>query len=239
MRFFLSAGDTQLGSWPAFGSMFRRRPAAGSSGLEETVEARRRAGERLVVLANAVSISRLALSIALIPVYELAGSAASAAALAMVCLIWASDIVDGRIARAGHRRGARPRRDGQVIDPLVDDFAYAAGFLVLLSAGMVPLWFVSLVILSRCLFGIVRMVGLNHGRPFASPRLVTKLKGVAFGGGQIALFAAMAWPQSPLAATPTTNALIAMMTTVCAVAIAEFVVRVNWRVLRDLLRVAR
>lgn len=235
MRFFLSAGETQLG-WPVFGSRLRQRPVAGASGPGEATEARRRMGERLVVLANAVSLSRLALSIVLIPAYELVGTA-NAVVLAMVCLIWASDIVDGRLARAGHRRGARPRRDGQVIDPLVDDFAYAAGFLVLLSAGMVPLWFVALAVLSRCLFAIVRMIGLNQGRPFATPRLATKLKGVAFGGGQIMLFAAMTWPQGPLAASSTRYALIAAMTAVCAVAIAEFVVRINWRVLRDLLRV--
>jgi phosphatidylglycerophosphate synthase len=218
--------------------MLRRRRQAASAGEYETsAESRRRVGERLVVLANAVSLSRLVLSIALIPVYELASSSANSAVLTMVCLIWVSDIVDGRLARAGHRRGAQPRRDGQVIDPLVDDFAYAAGFLILLSAAMVPLWFVSLVILSRCLFGIVRMVGLNHGRPFSSPRLITKVKGVAFAGGQVALFAAMALPQSPLAETPTADVLIGVMTAVCLVAIAQFVVRVNWAVLRDLLRV--
>lgn len=216
---------------PAFGELLGGRVAGadGRAGVR---------GELLTAFANAVSLSRLVLSIALIPVYELAGSGANVAVFWMVCLIWASDIADGRIARAGYRRGAHLRRDGQALDPLVDDFAYAAGFLVLLSADMVPLWFVALVMASRCLFGIVRMVGLSHGKPFARPKRVTKIKGVAFGVGQIALFGALAYPQSPFGAEIVGNLLIGAMTAVCLVAIAEFVVRANWQVLRDLLKPA-
>jgi phosphatidylglycerophosphate synthase len=188
---------------------------------------------RLHEIANAVSLGRFAGAVLLLAVYLVAGNDGWVAAFWIVCVIWLSDIADGRIAREARRRGGT-RRDGQALDALVDDFAYAAGFLVLMDAGVVPLWFVTLALMSRTLFALVRMVSLVQGREFPAPRTATKLKGLAFGGGQIVLFASLAYPRSSPHGDIVTDLALAGMTTACVIAILVFVVRTHRYPLIDL-----
>lgn len=186
-------------------------------------------GQRLQVLANRVTLSRWLLVVAL----AAAGAVlpdASGLALALVLAIWLTDVVDGPIARRGQALGAAHRPEGEVIDPVVDDFAYAIGFAILLDQSLVPFAFLALVIAVRCGFTLLRITGLAQGRPFARPRLSGKAMGVSLGMGQIVLFSATAGVAPQLGEPTFRAALVGTMTLACAVALADFV-RVNRNVL--------
>lgn len=147
--------------------------------------------ERLQLLANQVTLARLLLVAALAVAAAGAGGIGASAA-ALVIAIWLTDIVDGPLARLGRPPGVRSRPEGQALDPVVDDFAYAIGFAVLFGAGLIPLAFLALVIATRCIFTLVRIAGLAMGMPFPRPRISGKAMGISLGCGQIALFAAAA-----------------------------------------------
>ena len=179
-------------------------------------------GERLLAWANRLTLSRLALVIALgIASAATAGSISSLTVVLLTC-IWLSDVVDGPLARRGQRLGAAPRRDGQALDPVVDDLAYAVGFVVLCEVGLVPLGFVLLVLLVRCTFTLTRIVGLTQDRPFPRPRITGKVMGVTLGLGQCCLAAGAAWTLAPFDQDGAQTVILVVMTTTCAIALADF-----------------
>jgi phosphatidylglycerophosphate synthase len=196
------------------------------------------APERLLVVANAVSLSRGVLAAALVGCYLLGTPPAVLAAVVIV--LWLTDAADGRIARLGHRRTAA-RLDGQALDPLMDDLGFVAGFLVLLDAGLVPVWFVVALLASRTVFSLIRMIGLARmaqnapGMSFARPQRLTKLNGASLSVGQIVLFLALAGVDGGLAVGTITAGVVAVMSTTSVVSIYQFVVRTHWRTLAGLL----
>jgi phosphatidylglycerophosphate synthase len=191
-------------------------------------------GESLLVLANGITLLRLLLSVSMVAVDAIFGRGALDVLLWMTCAIWVSDVLDGGVARAGMGNDVEQRRDGETLDPLVDDFAYTAGFVVLLSVGAVPAWLVAMVIMSRSLFAMIRMVTLAQGLPFARPLPVTKAMGVVLASGQIGLLWALAKPHSLLADHTVSLTIWTMMAAACAVAIIQFAAK-HGEIVRSLL----
>lgn len=180
------------------------------------------AGDNLVALANRVTATRFALVVLLALVAALFPGGAATLSLALVICVWISDVVDGNLARAGGA-GAAGSPGGRAFDPAVDDLAYAVGFLVLSVEGLVPIWFVFLVLTVRSVFMAVRIVALAQGEPFPAPRFSGKGMGVALGLGQILLFATSAGILTALSRSGPHAALLAGMSVAALVALADFV----------------
>lgn len=198
------------------------------------------APRRLLVLANAVSLSRGLLAAVLAAAYLAGVRGVALAGVAVV--MWATDVADGHIARLGHARGARRRLDGQALDPLMDDLGFVAGFLILFDAGLVPLWFVVALLASRTVFCVIRVVGLTHvvdhrlDATFARSLRLTKLNGVALGCGQIVLLLALAGTDAGLSSHTISTAVVAVMALTTSISVVQFVVRTHWRTLARLLQ---
>jgi phosphatidylglycerophosphate synthase len=174
-------------------------------------------------LASFIRATRIALSGALIGLFYVDHAWSRWVALTVVCLIWASDILDGRVVR---RSPHAMRMTGVVFDPIADDVAYAAGFLYLLASGMVPLWFVALVVAGRATVALVRLITLAEGLQYAGPSRANRVKGASYASGQIVLFAAAALGDSApfLQDRLLRDGLVAVMTVLTMVAIVDFTV---------------
>jgi phosphatidylglycerophosphate synthase len=191
---------------------------------------------QMLVAANALSLSR---GVAAVGIFVMSLAGASAAAmLAVASVMWLTDAVDGWVARRGHRRGASARTDGAALDPLMDDLAFIGGFLVLLSAGVVPLWFVAALLASRVIFALVRITGLAYKEPFARSELVTKISGAVLAIGQLLLLAHLAFPDSLVGGAGLVTVVIAVMTLTTTYSLICFALWKHGHVLKRLLTAA-
>lgn len=189
--------------------------------------------ERMLVVANILSLSR---GVAAVAIFLMSLVGASAVAiLAVASAMWLTDALDGLVARKGHRRGARKRTDGAALDPLMDDMAFISGFLVLLAAGVVPLWFVAGLLASRVLFALVRITGLAHKEHFARSSLVTKFNGAVLAIGQLLLLAHVGFPATLVGSDGLAVAVIALMTATTAYSVVKFAFGKHGHVLARLL----
>lgn len=187
----------------------------------------------LLVAANALSLSRGVAALVILGL-SLTG-APPAALLAIASAMWLTDALDGWVARRGWERGARRRLDGAALDPLMDDVAFVCGFLILFGAGVVPLWFVAGLFVSRVLFALIRMTGLAYGESFGYPLLATKLNGAVLALGQLVLLAHMSFSSTFLAGDALVVAAIGTMTATTTYSVARFAVRRHGRLLGRLL----
>lgn len=189
--------------------------------------------ERSLVAANLLSLSRGVAALALVAM-SLAG-ASTLSLLIVAAAMWSTDALDGWVARRAWARGARRRRDGAALDPLMDDVAFLCGFLILLGEGVAPLWFVAGLLVSRVLFALIRTVGLAYEQPFAAPLLVTKLNGAVLAVGQLLLLAHLAFPSSFLGGDALVVVAIATMTATTAFSVIQFAARKHGHLLARLL----
>lgn len=190
--------------------------------------------EKILVAANALSLSRGVMALGIL-VLSLAG-VSPVLVLAIAGPMWLTDAIDGRVAKAGWRRGARARLDGAALDPLMDDVAFVCGFLILLEAGVAPLWFVAGLLASRVLFALIRMVGLSFSEPFfARPLLITKLNGAVLAIGQLLLLAHVALPATFFGGDWLVTIAIAAMTATTIYSVIQFAARKHGRLLARLL----
>lgn len=190
--------------------------------------------EKTLVAANALSLSRGGAALVVL-LLSLAG-VSPIAVLAIAGPMWLTDAIDGRIARAGWRRGARRRLDGAALDPLMDDVAFISGFLILLDAGVAPLWFVAGILASRVLFALIRMVGLSFTEPFfARPLFITKFNGAVLAVGQLLLLAHVALPATFFGGDWLVTVAIAAMTATTIYSVIQFAVLKHGRLLARLL----
>lgn len=188
---------------------------------------------KALVVANGISLSRGVMAVILFGISQAGGPAALVLFLALP--MWATDTLDGIVARFGHARGATARTDGALLDPLMDDLAFVFGFLVLLEARAVPVWFVGGLLASRVLFSLIRMSGLAYGKTFARARLVTKVSGTVLAIGQLVLLARVAFPGTILGADLVPSATLAAMTLVTTYSVTWFVREHSSRTLARLL----
>lgn len=191
------------------------------------------APRKMLVAANLLSLSRGVAAVAIF-VMSLVG-ASPVAVLAVASAMWLTDALDGQVARTGWKLGARARTDGAALDPLMDDLAFIGGFLVLLNAGVVPLWFVAGLLASRVLFALIRMTGLAHEEVFAQSVLVTKVSGAVLSIGQLLLLAHVGFPGTFIGGDWLVVPVIATMTAMTVISVFQFGIRQHGRVLLRLL----
>lgn len=190
--------------------------------------------ERALVAANALSLSRGAAALALLAL-SVAGTPVLAI-LVLAALMWLTDVLDGLVARDGWRRGAQPRSDGAALDPLMDDMAFVCGFVVLLNAHAVPVWFVAGLLASRVLFALIRTIGLVYREHFARAQPITKANGVALALGQLALLAHVGLPETFLGADRVALAVVLTMTATTTISVLWFAVHRHGHLLARLLQ---
>ena len=190
-----------------------------------------------LVAANALSLSRGVLALAIFGM-SLAG-ASIVAILAIACAMWLTDTLDGMVARGAVGRDATAARvDGAALDPLMDDVAFIAGFLILLDANAVPLWFVGALLPCRVLFALIRVAGLaHHEEEFAKALPITKISGTTLAIGQLMLMAHVAFPATLFGHEAVAVAAIVAMTVTTAISVTYFAVRRHGRTLARLLTI--
>ncbi|HEX8205297.1 MAG TPA: CDP-alcohol phosphatidyltransferase family protein [Solirubrobacteraceae bacterium] len=213
-------------------------PASTTVGVERRIQLRVErpapAPARLLVAANVLSLSRGVLAVALF-----AGAVVGAeiwVLVAIATVMWATDALDGVVARAGHRAGALPRADGAALDPMMDDLGFIAGFLILLDADVIPLAFAAFVFAARVTFAVIRFTGLTRQMEFARSEPLTKLNGATLAICQILLLIHMGASGGVLATEAFAASLILVMTATTLVSVAHFVGRRHGRLLLDLVR---
>ncbi len=183
-------------------------------------------------VANRLSLSRGLFAILLFVLYSLGVN--GWLLLACAVLMWSTDALDGAVARVGIKRGAHQGSDGQMLDPLMDDTALFAGFLILLDSKVVPVWFVLLVAFSRVMFSLVRQLGLAHNQRFARSQLYTKLSGASLAAGQCILLINV--NQEQILSRDAVFVLICIMTATLLISIYSFLVKQNRKLLINLLK---
>lgn len=189
---------------------------------------------RMLVAANALSLSRGFAALGILAM-TLAGVSV-VAVLLVAAAMWLTDVLDGWVARRAWDRGARKRTDGEVLDPLMDDVAFVCGFLILFGAGVVPLWFVAGLLVSRVVFALIRMAGLADSETFyAGPLPITKFNGVVLALGQLLLLAHLGFSNPVFAGDALAAATIAVMTASTVCSVVQFAVRRHGRLLARLL----
>lgn len=105
------------------------------------MNASQQASSRILTLPNAISFTR----IALIPVFVslIVNPETTTAGLVLFGVVLATDWVDGTIAR----RTGQVSRLGQILDPVADRAAIAAGLIALVIRDVFPLWAALLILI--------------------------------------------------------------------------------------------
>ncbi len=113
--------------------------------------------DRILTVPNALSFLRLLL----IPVFLwlVLGTEADVAAALVLAVSGITDWADGVVAR----RTGQASRLGQVLDPLVDRLTIAATLLGLALRGLVPWWFVGLLVLRELVLLSLVPILRRHG----------------------------------------------------------------------------
>jgi len=99
------------------------------------------------------------------------------AALVLLLLQEASDIVDGFVAR---RRGEVSDL-GRLLDPLADTLSHMGAFFLLMEIGLVPVWLIVVMYYREAMVSTLRVLAAKNGIVVAA-RISGKLKAVCQGG---------------------------------------------------------
>jgi cardiolipin synthase len=133
--------------------------------------------DRILTVPNALSLLR----ILLIPVFVwlILGDGTEAAGLILLCVVVATDWIDGSIAR----RTGQVSNLGKVLDPLADRLAIAAGLIAVVVAGAFPLWAALLVLVRDAAVLVVFTVLLFRARIRIDVRWIGKAATLALMAG--------------------------------------------------------
>jgi len=123
---------------------------------------------RVLTLPNLISFAR----IALIPVFVtlIVRPSTTTAGLVMFALVLATDWVDGTIAR----RTGQVSRLGQILDPVADRVAIAAGLIALVVRDVFPLWAALLILVRDAAVLLVGAYALRRRRTRIDVRWIGK-----------------------------------------------------------------
>jgi CDP-diacylglycerol---glycerol-3-phosphate 3-phosphatidyltransferase len=128
-------------------------------------------------LANLLTLSRFVFSPLFALFFVLAGRGGASAQLwillawGIVVLIELSDVLDGMAARA-----ANAVTDlGKILDPFADVVSKVTYFVCLLTAGIVPLWFVLILLYREFGIILIRMILFRDGVALGA-RIMGKIK---------------------------------------------------------------
>ncbi len=100
------------------------------------------ASQRFLTVSNLLSISRAVLAVPFVLVMLSPSTSARWWGLGIIALAIVTDRLDGLIARKYHQ----VTEWGKILDPVADKVAVAAGGLVLVLRGALPLWFVIAIV---------------------------------------------------------------------------------------------
>ena len=120
-----------------------------------------------VNLPNAITLSRLLMTVVFVVAAAADGAAGPAVALAMFCLAAASDWLDGYLAR----RLGMVTPLGKLLDPLADKILVCTGFVFFSIHRLCPLWATALIIGREFLVTGLRQIAVEAGSVLAADRL--------------------------------------------------------------------
>ncbi len=101
-----------------------------------------RAKRNLWTISNLLSISRIVLAVPIALLLLQEGDAARWWALFLIAISMVTDSLDGKIARARNEI----TEEGKLLDPLADKIAVGIIVVTLAIIGVLPLWFVGIII---------------------------------------------------------------------------------------------
>lgn len=122
---------------------------------------------RVVNLPNAITLSRLVMTIVFVAAVAVDSVPGRMLALAMFVLAAASDWLDGYLAR----RLEMVTPLGKLLDPLADKILVCTGFVFLSIIGLCPLWATALIIGREFLVTGLRQIAVEAGTVLAADRL--------------------------------------------------------------------
>jgi CDP-diacylglycerol--glycerol-3-phosphate 3-phosphatidyltransferase len=154
-----------------------------------------------VNLPNAITLSRLVMTVVFVAAASTETAGGHALALAMFCLAAASDWLDGFLAR----RLGLVTPLGKLLDPLADKILVCTGFVFLSVLHLCPLWASALIIAREFLVTGLRQIAVEAGQVLAADQL-----GKWKTGFQLAFcIAALVWLAfEPHAGQPTLGGLL-------------------------------
>lgn len=127
-------------------------------------------------IANKLTLFRLALSPVFLLFFMLGGMAGHILALLVSCLMEATDLLDGYLART-----KKETTDfGKLFDPMADSIARFSIFLCLLWGGYADLWVVALVFYRDFMVAYIRVAAARAGVVLAA-RVSGKMKAITQG----------------------------------------------------------
>jgi CDP-diacylglycerol--glycerol-3-phosphate 3-phosphatidyltransferase len=97
---------------------------------------------KFFTVSNLLSISRIFLAVSFVLVMLAQAPWSRAWGIVIICVAALTDNLDGRIARYLHQE----TEWGRILDPLADKLGIAAAGLVLLYLGLIPIWFVAVML---------------------------------------------------------------------------------------------
>lgn len=141
-------------------------------------------GHRLFTLANAISASRIVGGPVCAFLLASRYDGAVAAALAVMVMAEASDLLDGYVAR----RTGQVTAPGKILDPLADALYRGLVFLVFAFNGWIPLWMLAAIFVRDLIVANLREYAERQGRTQGA-RLSGKIKAVVQGAAQLGIVA--------------------------------------------------
>lgn len=118
-------------------------------------------------LPNAITLSRLVMTVVFVVAASTETATGHALALAMFCLAAASDWLDGYLAR----RLGLVTPLGKLLDPLADKILVCTGFVFLAVLHLCPLWASALIIAREFLVTGLRQIAVEAGQVLAADQL--------------------------------------------------------------------
>ena len=189
------------------------------------------AGRETVMTANALTMSRLLLTVPIVALMHVNGPAAAWTALGLFLLAMLTDVFDGPLARRDPNRSPL----GSYLDPVADKVLLMSLFICLAAGGVVPAWMVVVLVAREFVVSGVRSAGAMQGRLVGAnwmgktkTLLQTFAIGFALGGGAMAVSGAESTGAVFLRLAWWTTLVV----TVAATVFAAVFVRWNWSILR-------
>jgi CDP-diacylglycerol--glycerol-3-phosphate 3-phosphatidyltransferase len=120
-----------------------------------------------VNLPNAITLSRLVLTVVFVAATAAGGLVGHVIALVSFTIAAASDWLDGYLAR----KLGLVTPLGKLLDPLADKILVCAAFVYLSAAGLCPVWATSLIIGREFLVTGLRQIAIEAGQVLAADNL--------------------------------------------------------------------
>ena len=153
-----------------------------NSVLNVSTNAQASGGHRLFTLANAISASRILGGPVCAFLLASRYPEAIAAALAVMLLAEASDLLDGYVARLTDQVSA----PGKILDPMADALYRGLVFLAFAYNGWIPLWMLAAIFVRDLIVAYLREYAERQGRTQGA-RLSGKIKAIVQGVVQVGI----------------------------------------------------